>query len=76
MFFRQHQLSCLSLFNYLIGDPSTGRAVVVDPQRDISGYLEDTRAQGLRIERVIETHFHDPGPWAVLTGDTLFVGPT
>jgi hydroxyacylglutathione hydrolase len=51
-------VSCLSLFSYLIGDISTGRAVVVDPQRDIGGYLDDARAQGLSIERVIETHFH------------------
>jgi glyoxylase-like metal-dependent hydrolase (beta-lactamase superfamily II)/rhodanese-related sulfurtransferase len=58
MFFRQYQLGCLSLFSYLIGDESTGRAVVVDPQRDVAGYLEDAAANGLRIERVIETHFH------------------
>ena len=142
MFFRQYQLSCLSLFSYLIGDETTGRAVVVDPQRDIAGYLDDAAANRLTIERVIETHFHadflsghlelaeatgavisygdearadfpidplghgrrlalgevilevrhtpghtpesisvvvwehagDPEPWAVLTGDTLFVG--
>ena len=35
MFFRQYDLGCLSLFSYLIGDETTGRAVVVDPQRDI-----------------------------------------
>ena len=58
MFFRQYQLSCLSLFSYVIGDESTGWAVVVDPQRDITGYLDDTQANGLAIERVIETHFH------------------
>jgi hydroxyacylglutathione hydrolase len=58
MFFRQYQLSCLSLFSYLIGDTATGRAVVVDPQRDITGYLDDARANGLAVERVIETHFH------------------
>ena len=58
MFFRQYQLGCLSLFSYLIGDETTGRAVVVDPQRDITQYLEDAKANGLRIERVIETHFH------------------
>ena len=58
MFFRQYQLSCLSLFSYLIGDISTGRAVVVDPQRDITRYLDDAQAQGLSIEHVIETHFH------------------
>jgi glyoxylase-like metal-dependent hydrolase (beta-lactamase superfamily II) len=58
MFFRQYQLPCLSIFSYLIGDTTTGRAVVVDPQRDITGYLDDARANGLTIERVIETHFH------------------
>jgi glyoxylase-like metal-dependent hydrolase (beta-lactamase superfamily II)/rhodanese-related sulfurtransferase len=58
MFFRQYQLGCLSLFSYLVGDETTGRAVVVDPQRDVSGYLEDAEAHGLRIERVLETHFH------------------
>ena len=58
MFFRQYELGCLSLFSYLIGDEITGRAVVVDPQRDISQYLGDAEARGLKIERVIETHFH------------------
>ena len=58
MVFRQYQLACLSLFSYLIGDESTGRAVVVDPQRDISDYLADAAGLGLSIERVIETHFH------------------
>src|SRR5688572_10932094 len=58
MFFRQYQLTCLSLFSYVIGDETTGRAVVIDPQRDIAGYLDDVERSGLRIERVIETHFH------------------
>jgi hydroxyacylglutathione hydrolase len=58
MFFRQYELACLSLFSYLIGDTATGRAVVVDPQRDVSQYLADAAANGLTIERVIETHFH------------------
>lgn len=58
LFFRQYDLGCLSLYSYLIGDRSTGRAVVVDPQRDISEYLDDARTHGLHIERVIETHFH------------------
>lgn len=58
MFFRQYDLACLSLYSYLLGDPTTGRAVVVDPQRDIGEYLADAEANGLTIERVIETHFH------------------
>ena len=58
MRFEQHYLQCLSHASYLIGDDTTGRAVVVDPQRDISGYLADAADAGLTIELVVETHFH------------------
>ena len=58
MFFRQYYLGCLSHASYLIGDTTTGRAVAVDPQRDVEQYLVDAAQHSLRIERVIETHFH------------------
>ena len=58
MIFQQYFLACLSHASYLVGDESSGRAVVVDPQRDVSGYLADAAAHGLRIEKVVETHFH------------------
>jgi DMSO/TMAO reductase YedYZ molybdopterin-dependent catalytic subunit/rhodanese-related sulfurtransferase/glyoxylase-like metal-dependent hydrolase (beta-lactamase superfamily II) len=58
MIFTQHYLSCLSQASYLIGDESTGRAVVVDPRRDIDDYLGQAAEHGLSIERVIETHIH------------------
>ena len=58
MIFQQYELACLSLFSYLVGDETTGRAVVVDPQRDVSQYVADAERLGLRIERVLETHFH------------------
>jgi len=58
VWFRQYYLGCLSHASYLVGDPSTGRAVVIDPQRDIDQYVRDAEAHDLRIERVIETHFH------------------
>lgn len=58
MFFRQYYLGCLSHASYLIGDTTTGRAVVVDPQRDVAEYLADAEANGLTIVKVLETHFH------------------
>jgi hydroxyacylglutathione hydrolase len=58
MIFTQYYLDCLSQASYLIGDATTGRAVVVDPRRDIAEYLADTEAQHLRIIGVINTHFH------------------
>jgi glyoxylase-like metal-dependent hydrolase (beta-lactamase superfamily II)/rhodanese-related sulfurtransferase len=58
MFFRQYYLGCLSHASYLIGDEASGRAVVVDPQRDIAEYLADASEHRLTITHVFETHFH------------------
>lgn len=58
MIFTQYYLECLSQASYLIGDETTGRAVVIDPRRDIDEYVADAEAHGLTIELVIETHFH------------------
>ncbi|MFM8815856.1 MAG: MBL fold metallo-hydrolase [Actinomycetes bacterium] len=58
MFLRQYYLQCLSHASYLVGDRSTGNAIVIDPQRDVDQYVEDAAAEGLRITSVFETHFH------------------
>src|ERR1700742_3079358 len=58
MIFTQHYLDCLSQASYLIGDETSGRAIVVDPRRDVGIYLEEAAEHGLEIERVIETHIH------------------
>jgi hydroxyacylglutathione hydrolase len=58
MFLKQYYLACLSHASYLIGDERTKSAVVVDPQRDVDGYLADAQQRGFRIERVFLTHFH------------------
>ncbi|NDC47110.1 MAG: MBL fold metallo-hydrolase, partial [Actinobacteria bacterium] len=55
---KQYYLACLSHASYLVGDSVSGRAVVVDPQRDVSQYLNDARDLAVSIELVIETHFH------------------
>lgn len=58
MIFKQYYLGCLSQASYLIGDETTGTAVVVDPRRDIDEYVNDAVSRGLRIKHVILTHFH------------------
>lgn len=58
MKFIQYYLDCLSHASYLIADETSGRAVVVDPQRDVAEYLADADQFGLTIELVVETHFH------------------
>ena len=56
MYFQQFYLTCLSHASYLLG--SEGVACVVDPQRDVSIYLDEAQAQGLKIQHIIETHLH------------------
>lgn len=56
MYFQQFYLTCLSHASYMLG--SEGIAVVVDPQRDVSLYIDEADAQGLKIAYIIETHLH------------------
>ncbi|MEV0170149.1 MBL fold metallo-hydrolase [Streptomyces sp. NPDC050803] len=58
MFFAQYYLDCLSQASYMIADETTGKAVVVDPRRDVSEYLADAETHGFTVEAVLNTHFH------------------
>jgi glyoxylase-like metal-dependent hydrolase (beta-lactamase superfamily II)/rhodanese-related sulfurtransferase len=55
---QQFYLACLSQASYLIADEASRHAVVVDPRRDISDYLDAAQQQGLSIELVVLTHVH------------------
>jgi hydroxyacylglutathione hydrolase len=56
VYFQQFYLTCLAHASYMFG--SDGEACVVDPQRDVSIYLEEAQARGLKIRHIIETHLH------------------
>jgi len=58
MILTQYYLNCLAHASYLVGDPSSGTAAIVDPQRDIDRYLADATEHGLQIRHVFLTHFH------------------
>lgn len=58
MIVKQFYLNCLAHASYLIGDEQTGTAAVVDPQRDIDGYLAFASEHRLQIRHVFLTHFH------------------
>ena len=58
MIFEQFYLECLSHASYLVGDTTSGKAVVVDPQRDVQQYIDRAAEHGLVITHVLETHFH------------------
>ena len=58
MLFRQFVDDDLGCASYLIGDPSEGQALLVDPAYAVEQYLEAAEDAGVRIVGVLETHTH------------------
>ncbi|HEU5489712.1 MAG TPA: MBL fold metallo-hydrolase, partial [Gaiellaceae bacterium] len=58
MIFTQFVDDALGCASYLVGDPRTGQAVVVDPAFAIEQYLEEAEHRDVRVVRVVETHTH------------------
>ena len=70
---------CLAQGAYYI--ESAGEAVIIDPLREISSYLEKVAKDSARIKYVFETHFHADFvsghiDLAKATGATIVYGPT
>jgi glyoxylase-like metal-dependent hydrolase (beta-lactamase superfamily II) len=58
MLVRQFVDDDLGCASYLVGDPGSGEAVVVDPAFAIEQYLDAADGAGVRIGGVLETHTH------------------
>lgn len=58
MILKQYYLGCLAHASYLVADEGSAVAAVVDPQRDVDGYVDDAHRLGCRIGHVFLTHFH------------------
>jgi hydroxyacylglutathione hydrolase len=56
--FRQFVDDDLGCASYLIGDPTSGEAFVVDPAYAIEQYVDAATTAGVQIVRVVETHTH------------------
>lgn len=50
--------SNLAQASYLVACQATGDALVIDPSRDITPYLEEAKRDSLRIVGAAETHIH------------------
>ena len=44
--------------SYMVGCQATGEAIVIDPARDLTPYLEVADAEGMKIVGATETHIH------------------
>ena len=45
--------------SFLVADPASGEAVVIDPFRDIERYLVAAEELGVKIGRALDTHIHN-----------------
>jgi hydroxyacylglutathione hydrolase len=58
MYFKQFFDEKLAQYAYLIGCQANGKAVVIDPMRDIDLYIEQAESEGLEIIGAFDTHIH------------------
>jgi len=58
MFVQQMQVGHMAVFAYLVGDPITGDALVIDPADNAKGILEVARKNKLKINYIVNTHGH------------------
>lgn len=78
MFIEKIKTDGLAHFSYIVGD--SGRAVVIDPQLDITKYMEIARAKHCHIQTILETHRNEDfisGAYALSskTGAEVLHGP-
>jgi len=58
MHLEQFLVGPMAVFAYLIGDPETREAVIIDPGGDEEALVERARERGFKITTIINTHGH------------------
>ena len=58
MFVKQIQVGQMAVFAYLLGDPITGDALVIDPAGDTREIIAEAKKNNLRINYIVNTHGH------------------
>ncbi|KZR59934.1 MBL fold metallo-hydrolase [Pseudobacillus badius] len=58
MFFRSYFDEKLAQYSYMVACQKTGEAIVIDPARDITPYVETAQKEGFRLTATTETHIH------------------
>ncbi|TDM12727.1 MBL fold metallo-hydrolase [Macrococcus lamae] len=58
MYFKSFFNQPLAQMSYLVGCQKTGEAILIDPLRDLTPYIEAAEKENLSINYVTETHIH------------------
>jgi hydroxyacylglutathione hydrolase len=71
IFFKQLELGPMQNYVYLLGDPTTHEAAVVDAAWDIDTIVRAAEGEGYRITKDLVTHFHPDHLGGDLMGHTI-----
>jgi hydroxyacylglutathione hydrolase len=58
MILKQMQVGQMVVFAYLLGDPQSGEALVIDPADETDEILSAAEKNGLKIKYIVNTHGH------------------
>ena len=58
IYFKQLEIGPMQNYVYLLGDPTTHEAAVVDAAWDIDTIVKTAEADGYRVTKDLVTHFH------------------
>jgi glyoxylase-like metal-dependent hydrolase (beta-lactamase superfamily II) len=57
-YIRQAEIGPMANFVYIIGDPTTHKAAVVDPAWDVDAIIDLVNRDGYEIDKILITHYH------------------
>jgi len=58
MFLEQIQVGQMMVFAYLVGDPQSGEALVIDPAAETEDIIARAKKNNLKIKYIVNTHGH------------------
>lgn len=71
VYIRQAQIGPMANFVYLIGDPRTHTAAVVDPAWDVRAIVDFAQAEGYEIDKILITHYHQDHLGGAMMGQNV-----
>ena len=58
MFLTQMQVGHMAIFAYIVGDPESGEALVIDPAANCGGIIKVAQENNFNIKYIVNTHGH------------------
>jgi len=58
MFLKQMQVGHMAIFAYIVGDPESGEALVIDPAANCGGIIKVAQQNNFNIKYIVNTHGH------------------